>query len=433
MKEEQTESVRRKQRSVWVGIIAVLIMLTAGYGAWYVFLRPSVSPNITAQTDDYTCPMHQQVHSDKPGDCPICGMKLVKRSLLRATVSSDTMGPAGLAISELSAIRANVATVKVERRILRNELHLPGVIEIAEPNEHFITARVRGRVEKLYVKETGSYIKTGTPLYELYSPELSNDAAQYLIIKNNPSHTTAIHGDGSAHSMELELAARQKLKLYSLTDKQIDDLEESGKVPQTFTVYAPTSGTVLKKSVLDGSWVDEGTVLFQVAELSTVWASFDIPQDALSTVHIGQQLSVTTSAYPENTFSGSIIFISPVVNESTRTARIRVALANPAGKLKIQLSVEGNIVLRSDRTLTVPSSAIVHSGAENFVWVKRSDGLFYPQKVVVGFRDADDFYSVSSGINEGDEIAVSGTFLLDSERELKMGSAAMPGMDMPKK
>ncbi|HET9137018.1 MAG TPA: efflux RND transporter periplasmic adaptor subunit [Candidatus Kapabacteria bacterium] len=433
MNEELQISRARKRRFVWIGI-GLLILLAAGYGIWQVFYKSAVPPHTVVQTDDYTCPMHQQVHSDKPGDCPICGMKLVKRSTLRGTASTDTMGGGtGLAISALSAVRANVATMKVERRTLQNQMRLPGAIEIAEPNEHIITARVRGRIEKLYVKETGTYIKAGSPLYELYSPELSNDAAQYLILKNNPDHASTIHSNASAHSIDLESAARQKLKLYSLTDTQIDDLEKNDRVPQTFTIYAPVSGTVLKKSVLDGSWVDEGTVLFQVAELSTVWASIDIPQEALSLIRIGQQVVATTSTYPSTTFSGPIIFISPVLNETTRTARIRVALENLAGKLKIQMSIDGSIVLQSDRTLAVPASAIVHNGAENLVWVKRSDGMFYPQKVTIGFRDADDFYAVSSGIAEGDEIAVSGTFLIDSERELKMGSTPMPGMDMPQK
>ena len=424
----QENSSTKRKRNAWIGVIAVVILLGAGVGAWYIFSPRTETTKVMVQSDDYTCPMHQQIHSDKPGDCPICGMKLVKRITLSGGASSDS-GGMGLAISNVSAIKANVSTVRVETRMLANTLRLPGTIEIAEPNERIISARVRGRIEKLYVKETGSYIRAGMALYELYSPELSNDAAQYLIIKNNHVHANANHNDGISHT-ELETAARSKLKLYHLTDTQIDKLTESGNTPQTFTMYAPASGTILKKSVLEGAWVDEGTALFQIAELSTVWASIDVPQSELSFVHIGQEVSVTSFVYPEQKFMGRVIFISPVLGETTRTARIRVALANPAGKLKIQMAVEGNIMQQSKQSLAIPASSVVHNGDENIVWVKRSDGMFYPQKVLLGYKDADDYYAVISGVEEGDEIAVGGTFLIDSERQLKMNASSMPGMDM---
>jgi Cu(I)/Ag(I) efflux system membrane fusion protein len=234
----------------------------------------------------------------------------------------------------------------------------------------------------------------------------------------------------SGSPFDLEAAAHTKLKLYELTDRQIEDIGKSGVTPRTFTIYARTNGTVLKKGILEGAWIDEGTMLFQVADLSTVWALLDIPEDALASVRIGQKVIVTSPAYPHDKFSGTVIFISPVLNATTRTARIRIALANPTQRLKIQMAVEGSIAIASQKTLAIPASAVVHNGDENIVWVKHSGGMFYPQRVELGYKDADGYYAVLSGLDEGDEIAVSGTFLIDSERQLEMGSTSMPGMDM---
>lgn len=422
-------TVSRKTKT-WIA--ALLILLAAGLGVWYFLIPHPTANHVFVQEDDYTCPMHQQVHSDKPGNCPICAMKLVKRSSLRTAPlqPGDTAATEGVLFSQLSAVKANISTVKVERRAHWNELRLPGTIEIAEPNQRMITARTRGRIEKLHVTETGSYIKSGMPLYEYYSPDLSSNVAQYIIAKNAQVHISD-HDHGNT-SLNMEQVARERLKLYGLTDVQINEYGKNLSAPQTFIVYANASGTVIKKNAVEGAWLDEGTVLFQIAELSTVWAAFDIPQDELASVRIGQLVSVTASAYQDSRFSGKVIFISPVLNESTRTARIRVLLANPASKLKIQMAVEGHIIVASENALTIPASAIVHAGDDNIVWVIRSDGMFYPQKVILGFRDADDYYSVVSGIEEGDEIAASGTFLIDSEHQLKTNSPSMPGMDMKK-
>ena len=405
-------------------ILVIFLLLGSAAGVWYYSNSRTSVTTVKVAEDDFTCPMHQQVHSDKPGDCPICGMKLVRRSTLKNTSadsSANSMG-SGLMFSDLSAIRANVSTVIAEKKLMHNDLRLIGTIEIAEPNERMITARLRGRIEKLYIKETGDYISSGMPLYEFYSPELSSAVAQYITAKNQHNHLVSQHGNDEPH-ISIENLIREKLKLYELTDKQLAEYAAANKVPPTFTIYSPAAGTVMKKEIIEGAWVDEGTALFQIANLSTVWATLDIPEDMLATVHIGRQVSITSSAYSDQKFFGSVIFISPVVNPSTRTARIRVALTNPSQKLKIQMAVEGHLSLSSQKMVAVPASAIVHNGNEDIVWVKRSDGMFYPQKVILGYKDSDDYYSVVSGIDDGDEIAVSGTFLIDSERQLKMNSS----------
>ncbi len=415
------------RKRLWI-ILATAEFLVVAFGVWYMLMPNAEQTRISVHIeDDYTCPMHPQIHSDRPGDCPICGMRLVKRSTLRQTQTGDTTMAEAVMLTGSSAIKANVATVRIERRALRNELHLPGTIQIVESEERAVTARTRGRVEKLYISETGSYIKAGTPLYEYYSPDLASDVAQYIVAKDVALPIASDPGDNHIQ-LNFEHVARQRLKLYGLTDRQITDYRSGGEVPSTFTIYAPASGTVIRKGALEGAWLDEGTMLFEIAELSTVWANFDVPQEMLPRLKLGQQVSVSASAYPGSSFLGRVIFIYPVLNAETRTARIRVSLVNPGLKLKIQMAVVGNILLYSEKSLAVPASAIVRTGEKSIVWVKRKDGMFYPQEVLLDYRDADDYYVVRGGLEEGDEVAASGTFLIDSERQLKMYSS-MPGMD----
>ncbi|HCY74742.1 MAG TPA: efflux RND transporter periplasmic adaptor subunit [Ignavibacteriales bacterium] len=401
-------------------IISLLATLLLAYAC-------SNSDNSNKNENEYwTCTMHPQVHKDGPGACPICGMDLIKKVVDdKADVSSKSDMEGMLTLTSDKQILANVSTIKIKKENLKKELTAYSYLDFVEQNRKTIPAKFNGRIEKLFVDKTGDYIKKGQPLFEIYSPDLVQAQNDYIIaLSNNKNEINPLLD-----------ASRKKLELFGLTDNQIDELKKSGEIKLTLTYYSPVSGTVIEKKVQEGMYVNEGTVIYEVAELSTLWNIAEINETDLSTIKLGSKVKLKLKAYPGEEFTGKVTFIYPVINSQTRTVKIRSEFSSLNSKLKPQMYGETIFSADAGIGLLIPADAVIFSGNKNVVWVKTGDGMFEGRSVELGQKFGDK-YQIISGLNEGDEVAASGGFLIDSESQLRTGKSTgsdnMEGMDMPK-
>ena len=297
----------------------------------------------------------------------------------------------------------------MKKENLQQQVTAYSYLDFVENNRKTISARFNGRIEKLFVDKTGEYIKKGQPLFEIYSPDLVQAQNEYLIALNNSSNSTSLLN-----------ATKKKLEIFGLTSEQIQTLEKTREINITLTYFSPISGTVIEKKVQEGAYVNEGTVIYDVAELSTLWNIAEVYENNLSNVKVGSQVKLHLRAYPDEEFNGRVTFIYPVVNSQTRTVKVRSEFSNYGGKLKPQMYGETVFNNSGGQGLLVPADAVIIAGKRAVVWMKVSDGMFEARSVQIGNRFGDK-YQIVSGINEGDEIAATGGFLIDSESQLKTG------------
>ena len=374
----------------------------------------------------WTCTMHPQVHKDGPGACPICGMDLIKKVVDDSAEDSDQSDMEGmLTLTTDKQVLANVSTIKIKNERLIKELSAYSYLDFVEQNRKTIPAKFNGRIEKLFVDKTGDYIKKGQALFEIYSPDLVQAQNEYLI---------ALSSNKNENNSLLD-ASKKKLELFGLTPDQIEELKKSGEIKLTLTYYSPVNGTVIEKKVQEGMYISEGTAIYEVAELSTLWNIAEVNESDLSAVKVGSKVKLRLKAYPGEEFMGRVTFIYPVINQQTRTVKVRSEFSSQNNKLKPQMYGETTFYAEAGTGLLVPADAVIFSGKSNVVWVKTSDGMFEARNVQLGQKFGDQ-YQILSGINEGDEVAASGGFLIDSESQLKTGKSTgsdnMEGMDMPK-
>jgi len=432
------------------------------------------------------CPMHPHIVSDKPGKCPICSMELAPLPAGASPAPSDTMrtetgeggaataqsserrvlywydpmapgskfdkpgkspfmdmqlvpkyadpgAPAGASSGQAaapsvslsaSAIRATgVATVPVTMQNLSHEIRAVGVIEADETRLEHVAARVPGRVEKLYANFTGQEVRRGAALYDLYSPDLVSTQREYLLALEHRRRLTSAGTPGSVESAEaLVSAARDRLKLWGIGEEQIRRLERTGTPDLALTFRSPISGTVLQKNVFEGQYVAEGTDLYLLADLSSVWLVAQVYEYELGRLRPGQPVEVTVSAYPGRDFQGKIAFIEPVLDQQTRTARVRIVLPNPRGELKPGMFADAAIGIPLGETLSVPRSAVIDTGARQVVYVEASPGTFQGREVKLG-ASAGDRRQVLEGLKQGERVVAAANFFVDSQAQLSGGSS----------
>lgn len=359
----------------------------------------------------WTCTMHPQVHKDGPGVCPICGMELIKKVSVEKTENTNKKDMAGMiTLTKNEQVLADISTIKIKMEKLTKELSAYGYLDFEEQNRKTIPAKFNGRIEKLFVDKTGDYVKKGEALFEIYSPDLVQAQNDFLI---------ALNGSKSQDNSLIE-ASQKKLELLGFTSNQIDDLKNSGKINLTLTYYSPISGTVIDKKVQEGMYVNEGTEIYELAELSNLWNIAEVNETDLSFIKTGSKVILKVKAYPGEIFTGRVSFIYPVINPQTRTVKVRSEFSSMNNKLKPQMYGETLFSADAGSGLLVPADAIIFTGNRNVVWIKTSDGMFEARDVNVGSRFGEK-YQILSGLNEGDEVAASGGFLIDSESQLESG------------
>lgn len=369
-----------------------------------------------AQSEYYTCPMHPSVVSDKPGSCPVCGMSLVKRAGAPKVSSGDLGVIQSVSLSQAQRVMANVATSAAIRRSIDREITAVGVVDYAEPLRTKVTARFRGRIEKLHVDYTGTRVEKGQPLFEMYSPDLYSAEREFVLALK------AVDVPGSESNPDRKAmldAARDRLSIhFGLTRDQVARVESARTVDQTVTFYSPISGTVLAKEVLEGQYVGEGTVLYDLADLSQVWIYLDVYEKDVRFIRTAHPVRIRAESYPGEVFNGRVTFIDPVLDSETRTVRVRTEFDNASGKLKPQMYVKAEIHVPAAEAVVVPASAVMYTGRRNIVWVEGKDNTFEPRDVRVGVT-AGAMVEILDGLHEGEMVVASGGYLIESESQLR--------------
>jgi Cu(I)/Ag(I) efflux system membrane fusion protein len=380
------------------------------------------SADNAAAPEIWTCPMHPSVQSDRPGACPVCHMDLVKKAEVEELSAEDDAMLRAVTLSPSQRLLANVETAPAMRRAMKQNIRAAGVVDFAEPLQAVVSARFRGRIEKLHAATTGAVVRRGQPLFDLYSPELISAQQDYLValVALEQAKTS---GSTSGTDMQQRLldATRERLTLhYGLPAARVEELARSRKALSVVTVNAPIGGTVIRKATQEGRYVEDGSVVYELADLSRVWVYLEIPESQLRHVRIGQTVAITADAWPAQQFSGRISFVDPVMQAQTRTTRVRVDVPNPAGRLKPQMYVSGGIEVSDGDVLAVPATAVLRTGRRDVIWVETGDNMFEPRYVTLGAK-TDGMVAITSGLEEGELVAISGGYLLDSESTLTHG------------
>lgn len=373
----------------------------------------------------YTCPMHPSVRSDRPGACPVCGMALVKKSSNLDGTAPLPAGFEGVSLSPAQRVMANVTTTPVERRTLTQGIHAIGIVNYAEPNFQHISARFSGRLEKLYLTYPGQKVRKGDPVADVYSPEAVSAQQEFLIALDWSKRERNGGEFVSTSGSDLLEQSRKKLMLWGFTGEQIERLQSTRKVEYVVTIYSPIGGTILKRNVDPQHYMTTGEDMYDVADLSVVWVYLEIYEKDLRFISKGQEVRITTETYPGREFIGKVAFIEPVLNAETRTVRVRAEFPNTDGRLKPNMYVNSSINVPSTKALAVPSSAIMKTGRRSVVWVEVGENMFEPRDVVTGVV-AGSYTEILGGIREGEMIATTGGFLIDSESALQQPGSADP-------
>lgn len=368
-------------------------------------------------------PMHPAYKSDKPGIAPDCGMTLVPKYADDQTAVKMPSGT--VTISPEKQVLAGVRTAVVERKPLVRDIRTTAQIVADETRIAHVHVKVAGYINQVYVDFVGQLIKKGQPLFTLYSPDLVSTQEEYLIAKHgNATLGNAPFQEISEGSQSLLQSARQRLKLWDISDEQVKQLDETGIVSKDLTFYSPITGFVTDRKVFPQTSVTPDTELYTVSDLSTVWADADIYEYEVPFVHLGQRVSLTLSYYPGKTHTGTISYVYPTVDPQTRTVKVRIQLPNPDFTLKPQMFADAQLRVDYGTKVLVPAEAVLNSGTEQHVFVVHQGGVFEPRTVSVG-PVVDGNAVILSGLKAGETIVVSGNFLIDSESGLKN---AMSGM-----
>lgn len=342
--------------------------------------------------------------------------------------SSALSGRAPVRLTPAQAHAIGVTYTVVARGALERTVRTVGQIVTSESTLADVTAKVDGYVDHLYVGATGVSVKRGQPLLTIYSPMLVS-AEQELVTAAHLAGAVDPEDSGAAANARMLLhASRRRLAYWDIMPDQIAHIEQTGEITKTLALASPLSGVVLTKSVVEGQTVTAGMPLYRLANLSSVWLEGDVFEQDLALVHVGSSVNVTLTAYPGRTFTGRVSFVAPTVDSMSRTAVVRVSLANPEGLLKpgMYATMLLSVRLGAD-VMHVPAEAVVMTGERNLVYVVGSDGALHPQPVVLGAR-AGDQMQVLSGVRPGDRIVSSANFLVDAESRLTAGGATMVGM-----
>ncbi|MFT7333842.1 MAG: Cu(I)/Ag(I) efflux system membrane fusion protein [Sphingobacteriales bacterium] len=356
----------------------------------------------------WTCSMHPQIRQDEPGLCPICAMDLIPVDNSAPGNSDD---PGQVSLTEAATILAQIQTVTINKGTAEKEITLQGKVRPDERTLSEVSARFSGRIEKLFVNFTGEEIKRGQKIATLYSPEILSAQQELIEAISIKESSPALYN-----------AVVRKLELWGVTSAQIQRIEETKKADSFIDIYSPQTGTVIERPVAEGDYIKEGTTLFKIANLSSVWVVFDVYESDLPWLKNGARINFSVNSLPGQDFKGKISFIDPMVDEKSRVAGARVELSNPSSLLKPGMFVRGEVTARlntSKSALMIPKSAVLWTGKRAVVYVQdpNSKSNFFFREIALG-AESGDYYVVNSGLEEGEKVVSNGAFKVDAAAQL---------------
>lgn len=385
-------------------------------------------------TQVWTCSMHPQIKMDKPGNCPICGMELIP---LETTANDGEKISDNEIVFTAEAIElANIQTSVVEKTNATKEIRLLGRVKPDERRLFSQVSHIPGRIERLYVNFTGEKVYKGQKIVRIYSPALISAQKELFEAINSKEIYP-----------QLYTASRNKLKLWKLSDAQINAIEKSGKVREQLDILSDYSGYVMKRNVELGDHIMEGSTLFKIANLSKVWVMFEAYEADIPWIQVGNTVNFTINAIPGKNFKGKVTYVDPFVSSNTRVAKVRVELKNPANKLLPEMYASGTIqakLTNIKNAIIVPKSAVLWTGKRAVVYVKvphENTISFVYREVILG-QDMGNFYIIEKGLKEGEIVATNGVFRIDASAQLvgqksmmnpeggKVSTGGHAGMDM---
>jgi len=398
----------------------------------------------------WTCGMHPWIVAEEPGFCPICSMELVpkrddgkgetvngERTVLYWRAPMDPMeiyekpgkskmgmdlvpvfedeaiGGVNIKIDPVTRQNMGVRTALVEKGSLVHTIRTYGHVTYDETRTAFISPKVNGWIEKLYITFTGEKVTAGQPLFEIYSPELVSAQEAYL----NAIRTDRPMGGSNKTFLE---SARRRLKYFDMDDLEIKAIETLGSVKKTIMIRSPVTGVVTEKNAIEGGYIKSGTTIFRVADLSRVWVEAHIYEYELGWIHQGEPAEIDLPYLPGRVFTGRVTFIYPYLQQKTRDVVIRLEFDNPEMILKPDMYADVRIQTPvQEDGIHIPDESVIRSGKRNVVFVDKGNGLFSPRNVILGKALDDGRIEILSGLAPGERVVISGQFLLDSESRLK--------------
>lgn len=362
----------------------------------------------------YTCSMHPQIIQEGPGTCPICGMDLVP-------FDKNNTDPF-LTLSESQMALGNITTMTIGSSALANSKTLNGRLAINPEQTAFISSRVSGRIEVLYVKETGVKVRKGQTLYKIYSEQLATLQQEYLLAVAQAQQFPA-----DDRFQQIEKAARQKLLLYDQTETQLQQLIKSQKVEPYVSYPAPVSGLVAELMVTEGQYVSEGGTIMRIEGYNTLWVEADVYPAEASNIKVGQAVKVVIPGWEDQPQNMTVQFINPSFQNSSQLMQVRGTIPNPNNQW--QPGLQANILLPVKSTgilLALPVDAVIRDGKGMHVWIEESKGKFAPRMVKTGMEN-ENLVEIIEGLKEGEKVVITGAYLLYSEYVLKKGADPMAG------
>jgi Cu(I)/Ag(I) efflux system membrane fusion protein len=416
----------------FIGLLVAVMLLAAYWDdvAEHVkrWRRPASPESAAHGATEYFCPMHPQVVRDEPGTCPICGMPLSQRAKTAAQKLPEGV-IARVQFSPYRIAQGGIRTTVVDRRPLEREIEAAGTVEFDERRLARIAARFPARIESLAVDFTGTRVEKGAPLATVYSPEiLAAEDALLSALRTAAAAESAVppRAEEAARARSMADAARQRLALWGVAPGQIDAIAARGEARATVELLSPIAGVVTRKAVVPGDYVMEGAALFDVADLSSVWLVARVHEDDAGAVAAGQKVGATARTFPGRTFEGTVAFVAPTIDRTTRTAEVRADVPNESGELRPGMFVTATLRVSATGgakdAVAVPESAVVDTGRRRIVYVESSPGVFDAHEVVVGPR-CGAWYPLISGLDAGAAVATAGSFLIDAETRLDPSAA----------